>query len=186
MRIDLHTHTVVSDGTDTPAELVAHAAAAGLDVVALTDHDTFDGVDEAVAAGQLLGIEVVPRDGAVLLPRRAERAPAGVRLRPGRPRPGRGDGAGAGRPVGAAAPVLAKLAELGVPVTEAAVLAYVGSSPSVGRPHIADALVAAGHVRTARRRSTGTWPTVARRTSRGTPSRSAEASNWFTPPAGWR
>jgi predicted metal-dependent phosphoesterase TrpH len=44
-------------------------------------------------------------------------------------------------------PVLAKLAELGVPVSEEEVLAFVGSSPSVGRPHIADALVAAGHVR---------------------------------------
>ena len=44
-------------------------------------------------------------------------------------------------------PVLAKLAELGVPVTEEAVLSFVGTSPSVGRPHIADALVAAGHVR---------------------------------------
>ena len=48
MRIDLHTHSSVSDGTDSPAELVANAAAAGLDVVALTDHDTFDGLDEAV------------------------------------------------------------------------------------------------------------------------------------------
>ncbi|HBX82920.1 MAG TPA: phosphatase, partial [Propionibacteriaceae bacterium] len=43
MRIDLHTHSDVSDGTDAPADLVAHAAAAGLDVIALCDHDTFDG-----------------------------------------------------------------------------------------------------------------------------------------------
>jgi predicted metal-dependent phosphoesterase TrpH len=43
MRIDLHTHSSVSDGTQTPAELLATAAAAGLDVVALTDHDTTDG-----------------------------------------------------------------------------------------------------------------------------------------------
>lgn len=40
MRIDLHTHSTASDGTDTPADLVRKAAAAGLDVVALTDHDT--------------------------------------------------------------------------------------------------------------------------------------------------
>ena len=59
MRIDLHTHSNVSDGTDTPAELVAAAAAAGLDVVALTDHDTFDGLDRAVAAGREHGVEVV-------------------------------------------------------------------------------------------------------------------------------
>lgn len=50
MRIDLHTHSTASDGTDSPAELVASAAAAGLDVVALTDHDTTAGWDDAFAA----------------------------------------------------------------------------------------------------------------------------------------
>ncbi|HEY8372453.1 MAG TPA: PHP domain-containing protein [Pseudonocardiaceae bacterium] len=50
MRIDLHTHSTASDGTDTPAQLVTAAAAAGLDVVALTDHDTTAGWAEAAAA----------------------------------------------------------------------------------------------------------------------------------------
>ena len=50
MRIDLHAHSTVSDGTDTPAGLVAAAVAAGLDVIALTDHDTTAGWAEAVAA----------------------------------------------------------------------------------------------------------------------------------------
>ena len=50
MRIDLHTHSSASDGTDSPAELVLAAAAAGLDVVALTDHDTVSGYPEAIAA----------------------------------------------------------------------------------------------------------------------------------------
>ncbi|HKN98942.1 MAG TPA: PHP domain-containing protein [Pseudonocardiaceae bacterium] len=50
VRIDLHTHSRVSDGTDSPAELVATAAAAGLDVVALTDHDTTAGWADAAAA----------------------------------------------------------------------------------------------------------------------------------------
>src|SRR6185312_7168462 len=50
VRIDLHTHSIASDGTDTPAELVRQAKAAGLDVVALTDHDTAAGWAEAVAA----------------------------------------------------------------------------------------------------------------------------------------
>ncbi len=59
MRIDLHAHSSVSDGTDPPAALVAHAVASGLDVVALTDHDTFDGLDDAVAAGEGLGVEVL-------------------------------------------------------------------------------------------------------------------------------
>ena len=50
MRIDLHTHSTASDGTDTPAELVGAAAEAGLDVLAITDHDTTSGWDEAAAA----------------------------------------------------------------------------------------------------------------------------------------
>ena len=47
IRIDLHTHSNRSDGTDTPTELVENAKAVGLDVVALTDHDTAAGWDEA-------------------------------------------------------------------------------------------------------------------------------------------
>src|ERR671920_765040 len=60
MRIDLHTHSSVSDGTDTPEQLVRKAAAARLDVVALTDHDTFDGLDAAHLEGQRIGIQVFP------------------------------------------------------------------------------------------------------------------------------
>jgi predicted metal-dependent phosphoesterase TrpH len=59
MRIDLHTHSSVSDGTETPAELLATAAAAGLDVVALTDHDTTDGW-AAAATARPAGLTVVP------------------------------------------------------------------------------------------------------------------------------
>ncbi|MBP3447629.1 MAG: PHP domain-containing protein [Clostridia bacterium] len=58
--IDLHTHTRASDGSETPAELVRLAKAAGLCAVAVTDHDTTDGVSEALLAGEKLGIEVVP------------------------------------------------------------------------------------------------------------------------------
>ena len=59
MRIDLHTHSSVSDGTETPAELLATAREAGLDVVALTDHDTTDGWAEA-EANRPAGLTVVP------------------------------------------------------------------------------------------------------------------------------
>lgn len=59
MRIDLHTHSSASDGTDTPAELVGAAAAAGLDVIAITDHDTTAGWDDALAA-RPDGLTVVP------------------------------------------------------------------------------------------------------------------------------
>ena len=50
MLIDLHAHSTASDGTDTPAELMAAAAAAGLDVVAITDHDNTGGWAPALAA----------------------------------------------------------------------------------------------------------------------------------------
>jgi 3',5'-nucleoside bisphosphate phosphatase len=147
MRIDLHTHSSVSDGTDAPAELVRKALAAGLDVVALTDHDTFDGLDEAVGEGERLGLGVV-RGMELSCSRRGSSVhvlaygadPTSPRLAAemARVRDGR---------LGRLAGVLRKLAALGVPVSEAEVMAQVGNSPSVGRPHIADALIAAGHVR---------------------------------------
>ena len=59
-QIDLHTHTTASDGTLTPAELMAHARELGLSTVAITDHDTMNGVAEAQAAGEKLGVEVIP------------------------------------------------------------------------------------------------------------------------------
>ena len=60
MRIDLHTHSTVSDGTLPPAGVIAAAAAAGLDVVALTDHDNLAGWSEAEAAARSSGLEFVP------------------------------------------------------------------------------------------------------------------------------
>ena len=60
MPIDLHTHSTASDGTQPPAEVVASAAArAGLDVVALTDHDTYAGWPAAVAAAHEVGVDLV-------------------------------------------------------------------------------------------------------------------------------
>jgi predicted metal-dependent phosphoesterase TrpH len=58
--IDLHTHTVYSDGTFTPSELLELARDRGLNVVAITDHDTTSGLIEATASGAELGIDVVP------------------------------------------------------------------------------------------------------------------------------
>jgi len=147
MRIDLHTHSAVSDGTDTPAELVEKARAVGLDVVALTDHDTFDGLDEAAATGEQVGIQFVrgmelscSRHGSSVhvLAYGADPASTGLAAEMALVRDGR---------LGRLAGVLAKLAALGVSVSEAEVMAQVGTSPSIGRPHIADALIEAGHVR---------------------------------------
>jgi len=57
---DLHLHTRYSDGTFTPRELVEHAVKLGFTAIAVTDHDTLDAIPEALAAGQELGIEVIP------------------------------------------------------------------------------------------------------------------------------
>ncbi|GGT29492.1 PHP domain-containing protein [Streptomyces althioticus] len=144
MRIDLHTHSTASDGTDTPAELVRKAAAAGLDVVALTDHDTTRGHAEALAAlpqgltlvtgaelscrldgvsMHLLAYLFDPEEPALLAERelvRDDRVPR-------------------------AKGMIAKLNELGVPVTWEQVARIAGNG-SVGRPHVASALVELGVV----------------------------------------
>ena len=98
MRIDLHTHSSVSDGTESPAELLGTARAAGLDVVALTDHDTTAGWAEAEAA-RPSGLTVVPAwscpAGGSRRPAADQRPPAGLPVRPAPPGPppsGRGCG----------------------------------------------------------------------------------------------
>lgn len=144
MRIDLHTHSTASDGTDTPAELVRHAAAAGLDVVALTDHDTVGGHAEAIAAlpdGLTLvtGAELSCRLDGVSLhllaylfdPEEPELARERELVRDDR--------------VPRARTMVAKLRELGVPIEWARVAAIAGDG-SVGRPHVASALVELGVV----------------------------------------
>jgi predicted metal-dependent phosphoesterase TrpH len=146
MRIDLHTHSTVSDGTDQPAELVRAASAAGLDVIALTDHDTFDGLEEAhtvasgLGLGFLAGMEMsTERDGRSVhvlgYGCHPDAAALSAELR--RVRAGRD---------GRLPAMLAKLAELGMPLTPAEVRAQAGESPSLGRPHVADAMVARGYV----------------------------------------
>jgi len=59
-RIDLHTHSLKSDGAQTPADVVRTAYEAGLSAIALSDHDNIEGVPEAMAEGSRLGIEVIP------------------------------------------------------------------------------------------------------------------------------
>jgi hypothetical protein len=58
-RFDFHTHTIASDGSLTPTELVRAAAANGVTAFALTDHDTVDGIAEARAEADLLGVELI-------------------------------------------------------------------------------------------------------------------------------
>ena len=58
--IDLHIHTTASDGSCRPAEVVRLAKKTGLAAIAITDHDTLDGIDEAIEAGKAIGVEVIP------------------------------------------------------------------------------------------------------------------------------
>ncbi len=145
MRIDLHTHTLVSDGTDTPTQLVRKAAAEGLDVIGLTDHDTFDGLREAKLAGEGAGVEVfagmefsTDKDGASvhLLAYGCDPHDEELLDELARVRVGRSDRVPA---------MVARLTELGMPLTVDDVLAQATGS-SLGRPHIADAMVAKGYV----------------------------------------
>jgi predicted metal-dependent phosphoesterase TrpH len=74
--IDLHAHTTASDGEHSPSELVAMAAGIGLTALAVTDHDTTAGVNEAMGAGAQLGVEVVP---GIELSAEPPRTPSGAR-----------------------------------------------------------------------------------------------------------
>ncbi len=144
MRIDLHCHSSVSDGTESPAEVMRRARAAGLDVVALTDHDTVGGWAAAQAAlppGLTLmpGIELSCRYGGRSLhllaylfdPGEPELAAELELIRTDRVARARG--------------MVARLAELGVPITWEMV-GEAARGEVVGRPHIAQAMVAAGTI----------------------------------------
>jgi len=145
VRIDLHTHSTASDGTDSPADLVRVAHAAGLDVVALTDHDTTGGWTEAVEAlpvGLTLvrGAEIscVAEDdislhmlGYLFDPTEPEFARARELVRTDRVR--------------RAQAMVERCRELGAPITWERVGEIAGGG-AVGRPHVATALVEAGVV----------------------------------------
>jgi len=145
VRADLHCHSNASDGTRPPAEVMARARAAGLDAVALTDHDTVTGhaaARQALPAGLTLipGMELSCRqDGRSvhLLAYLFDPSEPALAAECERIRGARQDRARA---------VVARLADLGAPVTWEQVTALAGGGV-VGRPHIARALLAAGAVR---------------------------------------
>ena len=150
MRIDLHTHSTASDGTDSPAGLVAAARAAGLDVVALTDHDTTVGwaaAIDALPAGLTLvgGLELScrwnPPDGN----RSTELHLLGYLVDPAHPELAVTLDALRASRLGRAERMTDRMTADGVPITWAQV-ARLSEGASAGRPHIARALVEAGVV----------------------------------------
>lgn len=144
--IDLHCHTTASDGTLSPQDLVARAVRDGVDVIAVTDHDTTDGIADAVAAGGELGVRVVA--GIELSARNTERNvhvlgyfldPTSLELRAALVELRKSREERARR-------IVERLQSLGYPLTLADVEAQAGAGRVLARPHVARALVARGHV----------------------------------------
>lgn len=146
MRIDLHTHSRVSDGTESPDVVAAAAHAAGLDVFALTDHDSTAGWAAAGRAAVELGLTFVP--GMEVSCRTEEGISVHVLSYLHDPtHPGLLEEIGKARDarLNRAERMVELLAEH-FPISWAGVHEHVGEGATVGRPHIADALVAAGVV----------------------------------------
>ena len=145
--IDLHTHSSVSDGTETPAQLVRAAARAGLGTIAITDHDSTAGWQEAAAEASGTGLTVIPGmelssryswKSVHLLaylvdPMNADLVAETARIRQSR--------------LTRAESIVGRISA-DYDLTWDDVLAQTTSGATVGRPHIADALVAKGHVPT--------------------------------------
>lgn len=150
MTVELHCHTTASDGTLTPEQLVDLAVRKGLRVLAITDHDTTGAFEPACRAAAPYRLEIIP---AIEI-NAEERTPAGTRdvhvlgyfLDPGH--------AGLQEALGGLrearlrrlGEILQRLEEVGAPILESRVRELAGGD-SVGRPHVARALVEAGYVR---------------------------------------
>ncbi|HET7522101.1 MAG TPA: PHP domain-containing protein [Bacillales bacterium] len=141
---DLHMHTTASDGDFSPAEMVQKAAAAGLKTIAVTDHDTLDGVAPAQAAGENLGVRVISgvelstKEGKTSVDVLGYGLEGSEELQRilSRMREGRED---------RAIRIVEKFSELGMPLTMDDVRQFAGGGV-IARPHIAKAVVQKGYV----------------------------------------
>lgn len=147
MRLDLHLHSTASDGSVSPAGVAAAAAAAGLDIIALTDHDTVAGVQAARDAGRDLAVEVIPGVEMSSTFQGHEVHILGYFVDPTHPAMvGHDERAGSLREARIRG-MLERLEDQGVRVPMEAVLEAAGPERhSLGRPHLARALQAAGYV----------------------------------------
>jgi len=143
---DLHTHSHCSDGVLSPSELVERAEGAGIRVLALTDHDTISGLEEAIQAAERTSVEIVTGvelsvsvegEGVHLLGYGFDPTASQVvdYLR-----------AFSGRRRQRMEAMVSRLQELGLGVEMGDVLAEANQCTALGRPHLARALVAGGHV----------------------------------------
>lgn len=147
MAIDLHTHSSYSDGTQTPRELLSEAASSGLSTIALTDHDTVLGWSEAAEAAAefdlrlVRGMEVSCRHEGTTVhilsylhePEGSELSQTVADMRTAREERGRR---------------MVELLSEDFPLSWEDIMAVVGPHATIGRPHIADALVAGGFAAT--------------------------------------
>lgn len=143
--VDLHMHSTASDGSVAPADVVAAAQRAGLSAIALTDHDTVDGVIAAQTAGRALGVRVIAGVELSAVDDGDEIHVLGLHLAHPEHIAAALDELKETRRERAKTTV-ERLNALGVPVTLEAVFAAAGDG-AVGRPHIAKALVAGGWAR---------------------------------------
>lgn len=144
---DLHCHSTASDGVDAPTRVVERAAAAGLKVLSLTDHDTLDGVAEAQAAGEKFGVEIVPGVELTCYQDRKEVNILGYWVDGSEERLAAHCRRFVAARIDRAHQIGARLAELGARIDIDELVANADGGV-VGRPHVAKALLEAGHVAT--------------------------------------
>lgn len=145
MIVDLHTHSTASDGSEPPGKVVELAKAAGLGAVALTDHDTLEGVGEAREAARRIGIDLIPGVELSLAYDKGGMHLVVLWLEPGDgPLQDRLLGLQAGRGM-RNQQIVDRLCGAGIDISMEEVLAEAGGG-SVGRPHIAGVMMAKGYV----------------------------------------
>lgn len=146
--IDLHTHTTASDGRCTPAELVARAAAAGVTVLSVTDHDTVAGYRAALAVSAAAGVELVPGIEITAIVAGADVHVLGYFIDVLSPRLLAFLAEQRRRRIDRVRQIIDRLAVHGIVLDSDAILRPGLDDPgiTIGRPWIARALVAGGHV----------------------------------------
>jgi predicted metal-dependent phosphoesterase TrpH len=146
---DLHSHTYYSDGTDSPRRLIELAKKAGLAAIAVTDHDILEGHPEAEVAARELGVELIPGIEMSASVNNVEVHVLGYFLDPANAALRRHLAEQRDRRLQRMRDMVAKLRSLGVLISVDDVMAVAGRG-TMGRPHVAEAMVKGGYVNTPR------------------------------------